>query len=96
MSLSSAASIAQSGLNTITAESSVLSRNITGASDTSIDSLKIANVVTTPGGCSRVASIRGYGGATKHPEAIFRSVTASKVCEKREMPIPRTHFTVNS
>jgi len=53
----SAASIAQSGLNTITAESSVLSRNITGASDTSIYSLKIANVVTTPGGGSQVASI---------------------------------------
>jgi hypothetical protein len=34
MSLSSASSIAQSGLNTVTAESSILSRKITGASDT--------------------------------------------------------------
>jgi flagellar hook-associated protein 1 len=56
MSLSSAALIAQSGLNTITAESSVLSRNITGASDTSIYSLKTANVIATPYG-SQVASI---------------------------------------
>jgi flagellar hook-associated protein 1 len=56
MSLSSAALIAQSGLNTITAESSVLSRNISGANDTSIYSLKVANVTTTPGG-SQVVSI---------------------------------------
>jgi flagellar hook-associated protein 1 len=56
MSLSSAALIAQSGLNAITAESSVLSRNISGANDTSIYSLKVANVTTTPGG-SQVVSI---------------------------------------
>ena len=57
MSLSSAASLAQSGLNTVTAEISVLSRNISGASDTSIYSEKIANVITGPGGGSQVASI---------------------------------------
>ena len=68
MSLSSAALIAQSGLNTITAESSVLSRNITGASDTSIYSLKSANVITTPSG-SQVASITR---ATN--EAVFASM----------------------
>ena len=56
MSLSSAALIAQSGLNTVTAESSVLSRNISGASDTTIYSRKIANVITTSGG-SQVVSI---------------------------------------
>jgi flagellar hook-associated protein 1 len=56
MSLSSAALIAQSGLNTVTAESSVLSRNISGANDTTIYSLKVANVTTTPGG-SQVVSI---------------------------------------
>jgi flagellar hook-associated protein 1 FlgK len=57
MSLSSAVSLAQSGLNTITAEISVLSRNINGASDTSIYSEKTANVITGPGGNSQVASI---------------------------------------
>jgi flagellar hook-associated protein FlgK len=50
MSLFSAASLAQSGLNTVTAEISVLSRNISGASDTSIYSEKTANVITGPGG----------------------------------------------
>ena len=57
MSLFSAASLAQSGLNTVTAEISVLSRNISGASDTSIYSEKTANVITGPGGSSQVASI---------------------------------------
>ena len=57
MSLFSAASLAQSGLNTVTAEISVLSRNISGASDTSIYSEKTANVITGPGGGSQVASI---------------------------------------
>jgi len=57
MSLSSAANIAQSGLNTVTAEISVLSRNISGASDTAIYSEKTANVITAPGGSSQVASI---------------------------------------
>jgi len=57
MSLSSAVSLAQSGLNTITAEISVLSRNINGASDTSNYSEKTANVITGPGGNSQVASI---------------------------------------
>lgn len=56
MSLSTAASIAQSGLNTVTAESSILSRNITGASDATIYSRKQANVVTTLDG-SQVASV---------------------------------------
>ena len=44
MSLSSAALTAQTGLNAITAEAAVLSRNITGANDTGIYSRKTANV----------------------------------------------------
>jgi flagellar hook-associated protein FlgK len=44
MSLSSAALTAQTGLNAITAEAAVLSRNITGANDTEIYSRKTANV----------------------------------------------------
>jgi flagellar hook-associated protein 1 FlgK len=56
MSLSSAASIARSGLNAIAAETSVTSRNITGNSDTTIYSRKIANVVATLNG-SQVISI---------------------------------------
>lgn len=54
MSLCSAASIAQSGLNTVTAEISVLSRNVSGANDTTIYSRKIANVITPPGGSQAV------------------------------------------
>jgi flagellar hook-associated protein 1 len=57
MSLSSAANIAQSGLNTVTAEISVLSRNISGASSAAIYSEKTANVITAPGGGSQVASV---------------------------------------
>ncbi len=56
MGLSTSALIAQSGLNTISAEASVLSRNIAGANDTGIYSLKIANVISTLGG-SQVESI---------------------------------------
>jgi flagellar hook-associated protein FlgK len=56
MSLSSAALTAQTGLNAITAEAAVLSRNITGANDTGIYSRKTANVISVLGG-SQVASI---------------------------------------
>lgn len=56
MNLSSAANIAQSGLSTVAAEVSVLSRNISGNSDTTIYSRKIANVSTTSAG-SQVISV---------------------------------------
>ncbi|HMF06501.1 MAG TPA: flagellar hook-associated protein FlgK [Methylocella sp.] len=56
MGLASAALSAQSGLNSITAEASVLSRNIAGANDTGIYSLKTANVISALGG-SQIASI---------------------------------------
>jgi flagellar hook-associated protein 1 len=56
MGLSNAALIAQSGLNALTAEASVLSRNIAGANDTGIYSLKTANIVSALGG-SEVESI---------------------------------------
>lgn len=56
MSLSSAARIAQSGLNTVAAESSVLSRNITGLNGIASYSRKIANIITTLDG-SQVASV---------------------------------------
>ena len=56
MSLSSASNIAKSGLNTVSAETSVLSRNVTGASDTATYSRKIANVISSLDG-SRVASV---------------------------------------
>lgn len=56
MSLSGASRIAQSGLNTVTSEASVLSRNIAGASDTATYSRKIANVITTLDS-SQVASV---------------------------------------
>jgi flagellar hook-associated protein 1 len=56
MSLSSASNIAKSGLNTVSAETAVLSRNITGATSTATYSRKIANVITTVDG-SNVASV---------------------------------------
>ncbi|MBO0732754.1 MAG: flagellar hook-associated protein FlgK [Methylocapsa sp.] len=56
MSLSAAALNAQSGLNTLTTEASVLARNIAGVNATGICSLKTANVIATPGG-SQVSSI---------------------------------------
>jgi flagellar hook-associated protein 1 len=56
MGLSTASLIAQSGLNTLTTEASVLARNIAGANDTGIYSLKTANIISTPSG-SQVASI---------------------------------------
>lgn len=58
MSLSSAARIAQSGLNTVTAEAATLSRNIAGASTTTIYTRKIANVTTTPGSSQLVSVAR--------------------------------------
>jgi flagellar hook-associated protein 1 FlgK len=58
MGLSSAALIAQSGLNTLTAEASVLSRNIAGASDTAFYSRKIANVWGTPDGSQAISISR--------------------------------------
>jgi flagellar hook-associated protein 1 FlgK len=57
MSLFGAASIAQSSLNALTAESAVVSRNIAGVNDTATTSRKIANVVTTADGGARVTSI---------------------------------------
>lgn len=56
MSLSSAMLTAQSGLNTITAETSVLTRNISGANSQAVYSRKTANVITTPSG-PQVASV---------------------------------------
>ncbi|HUI21606.1 MAG TPA: flagellar hook-associated protein FlgK [Methylocella sp.] len=89
MSLSSAALIAQSGLNTITAESSVLSRNITGASDTSIYSLKTANVITTPYG-SQVASITR---ATN--QAVFASMLSATSANATQTALSSGLATLN-
>lgn len=71
MSLTSAALIAQSGLNTITAESSVLSRNITGANNTSDYSLKTANIITTPYGSVVVSISRATN------QAVFASMLSA-------------------
>ncbi|MCI0600225.1 MAG: flagellar hook-associated protein FlgK [Beijerinckiaceae bacterium] len=58
MSLSSAARIAQSGLNTVTAEAAILSRNISGANGTAAYARKIANVISTQGGSQLVSVSR--------------------------------------
>jgi len=57
MSLASANNIAQSGLNAITAQTQVLSRNISNANNTGIYSTKTANVATTLEGGAQVVSI---------------------------------------
>jgi flagellar hook-associated protein 1 FlgK len=57
MSLTTASNIAQAGLNAITAQTQVLSRNIAGANDTGSFSTKIANVATIAGGGSQVVSV---------------------------------------
>jgi len=71
MSLSSAALIAQSGLATVAAETSVLSRNISGSSDTAIYSLKVANVSTTSNGAQVVSVTRASN------QAVFENVLSS-------------------
>lgn len=71
MSLSSAARIAQSGLNTVTAEASVLSRNIAGSSGSQPYSRKIANVEATPGGSQLVSIARASN------LAVFRNMLTS-------------------
>ncbi len=57
MGLATAANIAQSALNTVTAQTQVLTRNIAGANDTTTFNTKVANVVTIAGGGAQVASV---------------------------------------
>ncbi|WP_036261310.1 flagellar hook-associated protein FlgK [Methylocapsa aurea] len=71
MSLSSAASVARSGLNAVAAETSALSRNISGTGDTAIYSRKIANVVSTLHG-SQVASV-----TRASSRAVFENVLSA-------------------
>ncbi|ACK49026.1 flagellar hook-associated protein FlgK [Methylocella silvestris BL2] len=68
MSLANAAAIAQSGLASVTTEIATLSRNISGANDTSVYSRKIANVVSTASG-SQVTSI-----SRASSQAVFENV----------------------
>ncbi|HLH10381.1 MAG TPA: flagellar hook-associated protein FlgK [Methylovirgula sp.] len=68
MNLSSALNIAQSGVETSTALSDIISRNISGA-NTSGFSQKIGNVVTTLDGGSEVASI-----SNAQNQALFNNV----------------------
>ena len=74
MSLSSASNIAKSGLNTVSAESTVLSRNVTGASDTATYSRKIANVISSArwfACCLRHPGVK-FGGLWKFAGSDFR------------------------
>jgi len=69
MSLASANNIAQSGLNAITAQTQVLSRNISNANNTGIYSTKTANVATTANGGAQVVSI-----TSTQNQALFDNV----------------------
>src|SRR5919197_1560545 len=68
MSLSTASLIAQSGLSSVTAEASVLSRNISAAGGTTGYTRKNGNVITTSYG-SQVASITRASN-----QAVFESM----------------------
>jgi flagellar hook-associated protein 1 FlgK len=81
MSLASAALNAQSGLNTLTAEASVLSRNITGASSTALYSRKIANITAGLGGSQVVSITRASS------QAVFDSMLAATSANAAESAI---------
>lgn len=74
MSLSSAARIAQSSLNAVTAETSVLSRNISGASSTTFFSRKTVNVLTAPHGSQVLTVTRASNLAVF--ESLLRAASA--------------------
>jgi len=57
MSLATAANIAQSGLNAVTAQTAVLTRNVSNANNSTGASTKTANVTTTTGGGAQIISI---------------------------------------
>ncbi|WP_026606648.1 flagellar hook-associated protein FlgK [Methylocapsa acidiphila] len=71
MSLSSAALTAKSGLAAVAAETSILSRNISGNADTAVYSRKIANVATTSTGAQVVSVTRAAN------QAVFENVLSS-------------------
>jgi flagellar hook-associated protein 1 FlgK len=71
MSLSNAASIAQSALNTVTAQTAVVSRNIAGANSTGTYNDKTANVVSTPYGSQVISVTRAQN------QALFDNVLSS-------------------
>lgn len=71
MNLTTATHIAQSALSTVSAESAVVSRNISGVNDASF-SQKIANVITTFDGGSEVASV-----TNAQNQALFGNVLSA-------------------
>jgi flagellar hook-associated protein 1 len=71
MNLTTATSIAQSALSTVSAESAVISRNISGVNNPSF-SQKIANVITTFDGGSEVASV-----TDAQNQALFSNVLSA-------------------
>ncbi|VTZ21923.1 Flagellar hook-associated protein FlgK [Methylocella tundrae] len=81
MSLSSAASTTQSGLSTITAEIAALTRNISGATDTTVYSRKIANVATTSSGAQVVSLTRASN------QAVFDNVLSATAATAAQQAI---------
>src|SRR6516165_7313108 len=69
MSLASAARIAQSALNAVSVETSIVSRNISGANNTTYYSEKTANVISAYGGGAQVRSI-----TNAQNQALFENV----------------------
>ena len=90
MSLSSAARIAQSGLSTVTAQTSVTSRNIAGANDTSTYSRKIANVITISGG-SQVTSV-----TRAQDQAVFNNVLSATAASATQDALTAGLTTLNT
>ncbi len=89
MSLSSAARIARSGLAAVAAETAVLSRNISGNSDTAVYSLKTANVSTTSDGVQVVSVTRASN------QAVFENVLSSTAAAATQNAISSGLDTLN-
>lgn len=78
MSLSSAALIAKSGLAAVATETSVVSRNISGNSDTTLYSRKIANVSTGANGAQLVSVTRAAS------QAVFENLLSSTAASAKQ------------
>ncbi len=89
MNLTTAANIAQSGLATVSAETGVLSRNISASSDTSLYSRKIANVVTTSSGAQVVSVTRAYN------QAVFENLLSATAANAAQAAISSGLDTLN-
>jgi flagellar hook-associated protein 1 FlgK len=91
MNLANALNVAQSGLDTVSSLSDVVSRNISGATSTGTFSQKIANVVTTQDGGVEVASV-----TNAQNQALFNSVLSATSASATQAAISAGLTTLQS